>query len=259
MIKQIPRPDFTLDKYRALCKTLKASGYTPVTLSEYFINDHLPERFVILRHDIDRKPWNACKTAAIEHDHGLKSTYYFRAKKAVFKTDVIRSVASMGHEIGYHYETLSDANGDYTRAIELFGRCLEQFRKVADIKTICMHGAPLSSYDNRDLWKHYNFMDFGLLGEAYLSIGKDLCYFSDTGRTWDMGRKIRDRMPSAIELKADTTDSLIKIIADGNVRHLYILTHPERWSANGGEWAVNYAKDSLFSAGKRAISAFRPE
>ncbi len=254
MVKKVHGLDFTLDKYRELCKALEASGYRTVTLSEYFLGDSLPERFVILRHDIDRKPGNACNTAAIEHELGMRSTYYFRAKKAVFKPDIMHSVAGMGHEIGYHYETLSDTKGDYDKALELFRKNLELFRGVADIKTICMHGAPLSPYDNRDLWKRYELKDFGLLGEAYLSMGKGLCYFSDTGRTWDMGRKIRDRLPSGIEMKADTTDSLIKIVVSGHANRLYILTHPERWSANDAEWAVNYAKDSIFTLGKKSVS-----
>ena len=33
-----------------------------------------------------------------------------------------------------------------------FGRNLEKFRKFYPVKTICMHGSPLSKWDNRDLW-----------------------------------------------------------------------------------------------------------
>jgi hypothetical protein len=36
----------------------------------------------------------------------------------------------MGHEIGYHYEVLSEANGDPEKAIELFRSNLEKLRQI---------------------------------------------------------------------------------------------------------------------------------
>lgn len=45
-----------------------------------------------------------------------------------------------------------------------------------------MHGNPLSPRDNRELWKKYKFKDFGIIGEAYLSIDfNEVSYFTDTG------------------------------------------------------------------------------
>lgn len=257
MVKKTRELDFTLEKYGELCETILASGYQAVTLKEYFLNIGLSDRFAILRHDIDRKPHNALKIATVEKDLGIRASYYFRATKEVFRPEIMQAIAAMGHEIGYHYETLSYTKGDYPRAIKLFGDNLGRFRAIADIQTVCMHGAPLSPYDNRDMWKRYDLKSFGLLGEAYLSAGNDLCYFSDTGRTWDMGRKIRDILPSGVAGKADTTDSLKRFIASGKAPRLYVLTHPERWSDNGFEWAANYAKDALFNEGKRAISMVR--
>ena len=65
--------------------------------------------------------------------------------------------------------------------------------RITDVKTICMHGSPLSRYDNRDLWNRYDFKDCWIVGEAYLSI-KDVNYFSDTGRSWNWKNKMRDFM-----------------------------------------------------------------
>ena len=53
-------------------------------------------------------------------------------------------IPDLGHEVGYHYEVLSKANGNYERAIKLFEQELSKFRKIVDVKTICMHGSPLS-------------------------------------------------------------------------------------------------------------------
>ena len=177
--------DFTLDKYRELCRTLQTSGYTPLTVRDYLMGKSTDspdseKKIVILRHDVDRKIMNALRMAKLEHEMGIHSTYYFRYP-STFKPDIIREIQGLGHEIGYHYEVLSKAKGDYQKAIALFESELEEFRKVCPVDTICMHGSPLSPFDNRDLWKRYDFRDFGLYGEAYLSLqNTGLCYFTDT-------------------------------------------------------------------------------
>jgi len=44
-----------------------------------------------------------------------------------------------------------------------FERNLEKLRELYPVKTICMHGSPLSKWDNRDLWKRYNYRDYGII------------------------------------------------------------------------------------------------
>jgi hypothetical protein len=244
--------DFTLTKYAGLCQAV-ALGYPTLTVGEYLSSEKLPDRFAILRHDIDRIPGNALRTAAIEHKLGIRASYYFRSRKSVFKPDIIREISGMGHEIGYHYETLSDAKGDPQLAIRMFKENLEKFRAIADIRTVCMHGAPLSPYDNRDMWKYCDTKDFGLAGEAYLSMRDGLYYFSDTGRTWDMRGKMRDRLASARVVNVDTTDKLVELVKGGEIPHFYILSHPERWSANAPEWLFYTMKDLVFNTGKKGI------
>jgi len=65
---------------------------------------------VILRHDVDRLPENALVFARIEKQVGIKVSYYFRIVEESFDEDIIRQIADMGHEIGYHYENLSAVN-----------------------------------------------------------------------------------------------------------------------------------------------------
>ena len=52
--------------------------------------------------------------------------------------DITRGIHDLGHEVGYHYEVLSKANGDYEKAVELFEQELSEFRKIIDVKTICI-------------------------------------------------------------------------------------------------------------------------
>lgn len=244
--------DFTLYKFRQLCEAI-VRNYPTVTVSDYLEKKH-PERFVIMRHDIDRLPGNALKTAKIEQELGIRATYYFRACKHVFRPSILKQISDMGHEVGYHYETLSESRGDYEKAIELFRLNLDNFRKICDIKTICMHGRPLSIYDNRDMWNFSNYRDFGIIGEAYLSFEEGFNYFTDTGRTWGRGHNIRDFIPDNNEnIQLNTTDSLIKLIESKELNNLYILVHPERWSSNLVEWSLYYSADQLVNIGKSML------
>ena len=80
-------------------------------------------------------------------------------------------------------------------AIESFSENLEKLRKIAPVKTICMHGSPMSRWDSRLLWKYYDYHDFGIVGEPYFDIDFDeVLYLTDTGRRWDgEAVSVRDR------------------------------------------------------------------
>lgn len=250
--------DFTLDKFRELCSAV-ADKYTFITMSEYVTaGNKLPRRFVLMRHDVDIWAKNALNTASIEEEFGIKATYYFRNNKKAFVPDIIQKIEKMGHEVGYHYEVLSTANGDYKKAIKLFENDVNKFRDICNLKTICMHGAVLSKYDNRDLWKSYDLKEFGILGEAYLSIGKNVNYFTDTGRGWNSKNNLRDFIPGKTEkFSAETTDDLIQLIKSNNINNFYISLHPDRWKSNVVNWSFFWLQDLVLNSGKKVLMAVR--
>ena len=260
--------DFTLDKLQELYKAISNSHYTPLTIEEYISSERRPERFIIIRHDIDFEPAYSLKLAKIEKEFGITSTYYFRATEDVFQPEIIKSIADLGYEIGYHYEVLDKAKGDYNQAIKIYEKELNKFRQIYDVKTICPHGSPiigtLSPYSfsgmftiaktilqrrdvftsrmNQDLWKKYDFKQFDIIGDAYLSIdfGR-IMYFSDTGRNWNSTRyKIRDVIGNSAsqisEVKINCTDDLIELIKQGEIKNIYILIHANHWKDNFGSW-----------------------
>lgn len=248
--------DFTLQQYEALCLTLLESDYLPLTIGQYLDNQQTHENIVIMRHDVDRRPMNALRMARLENRLGLHSTYYFRYTRQVFKPSIIKEIYGLGHEIGYHYETLSKARGDYKRAIDLFKRELEQFRALADIQTISMHGSPLSPFDNRDLWLKYDYHDFKILGEAYLSINyKEIQYLTDTGRTWN--RTFYNLRDHTSEMRTETfiksTCDLILAIREKRFPSLCISSHPERWSTDFTEWSLSLVSDLTANLAKATI------
>ena len=106
----------------------------------------------MLRHDIDRKSENALVIAKIEQEVDLQASYYFRTVNHSYNEDIIKQIADMGNEIGYHYENLTTCDGDFELAIDDFRLSLEKMRRLYPVKTSCMHGRPLSKWDNRDLW-----------------------------------------------------------------------------------------------------------
>ena len=99
-----------------------------------------------------------------------------------FDEGVIREIASMGHEIGYHYEDMDFAKGDVDKAYELAKKHLAQLREVDGVKTICMHGSPRSPNDNKEVWKKYDYRELGIIAEPYFELDfSKVLYLTDTG------------------------------------------------------------------------------
>ncbi len=249
--------DFTHEKYHFFCKNLVEHGCHLVTVRDFLLCPK-SSNIIILRHDVDNKPNLALLMAKIEHRLGIKSTFYFRHNKDVFHPKIIKEICDLGHEIGYHYEVLSKMDGNFEEAIKLFRYELGNFRKICDIDTICMHGNTLSKYDNRDMWKVYNFTDFNIMGEAYLSMGSISNYFSDTGRSWNSKYKLRDLIHNkASPPTIQTTNDLLFYILNSNSKIIYVLSHPEIWADNTYDWWSMWAMNKMYNAAKLALRSMR--
>ena len=148
--------DFTLTTYRNLLYAIQDSGYAFFTFEDW-CDGKANDRSMILRHDVDLRADNSLAIAMIEAEMGIRSTYYFRIVPQSNQPEIIKSIVELGHEIGYHYEDLSLFKGDEKKAIDHFKLQLEYFRQFYPIRTICMHGSPTSIWDNRTLWKTYNY------------------------------------------------------------------------------------------------------
>jgi len=199
--------DFTLEAYHKLLLALRLSGYSFFTFEEW-CDGKAKGRYVILRHDVDLKAENSLVTARIEAEMGIRSTYYFRVVSQSNQPEVIKAIAALGHEIGYHYEDLSLFDGDVVKAMDHFKYYLEYFRRFYPVRTISMHGKPTSKWDNRDLWETYNYKDFGVIGEPYLDFMSiktmEVTYFTDTARMWDGSKyNLRDKLTENTDRKAN--------------------------------------------------------
>lgn len=242
--------DFTIKKYTQLLIALKSSG----------IQFHI-------RHDVDLKPRNSLRVAKIEADLGIKTTYYFRIVPKSYSEAIIREIYSMGHEIGYHYETLSTCNGDVDSAYALFCQNLESLRKVVPIKTICMHGSPRSPWDSKDIWKKYDYHALDIESEPYLDTDfSHNLYLTDTGHRWDGYRvSVRDKITGYQEqwnnqgLSFHSTDDIIhQLTCPNSPLHqsgldLRITTHPQRWNPFGIAYIKEFCLQSIKNTVKRQL------
>ena len=222
--------DFTLKRYRALLRALKG-------------------RDVILRHDVDKRPGNSLRIARMEAEEGWKAVYYFRAVPCSWDEKVIREIAAMGHEIGYHYECLTTCHGDLEAAWADFQKNLVALRKIAPVRSICMHGSPRSPWDSRDLWKHYDYKALGIETEPYLDTDfSTTFYLTDTGRRWDgWEASVRDKIPHWQEvwekqgLVYHTTRDILRAAGEGSLpQQLMLTTHPQRWEPFGLRWMEEF-------------------
>ena len=262
--------DFSLDIYRELLEKLQLKGYELIGFADYIhsvrsqVNVRQMSRqsakYVILRHDVDAKPGNSLKIAQIEHAIGAKATYYVR--QSTIQPEILRAIVKLGHEIGYHYEDLSLCGGDADKAYEHFKTWLDYLRQFYAVETICMHGAPTSKYDSKDLWKSYDYKSLGIIGEPYLDTDfKDVFYLTDTGRCWD-GYKmsVRDKIPehqarwTQQGLSWHTTKDLLKAIKENKLpAHVLMTTHPQRWTNDACAWWTELLGQTAKNLAKRAL------
>lgn len=250
--------DFSLDIYRELLESLQAKGYRLIAYEDY-IRDfetsrfrNADERYAILRHDVDKKPENSVRTAQIEKAVGARATYYFRTgedgcyrNSKLGLPEAVRAITALGHEIGYHYEDMSLCGGDTEKAWGHFQTWLDYFRQFYAVETACMHGAPTSRWDSKDLWKKYDYKSLGIIGEPYIDTDfSDVFYLTDTGRCWDGYRvSVRDKIPQYQEewtrkgWSWHTTKELLQAVEENRLPdHVMMTTHPQRWTNHKTEW-----------------------
>ena len=261
--------DFTLSAYRQLLNTLQQAGYTFRTFEDWCEGKE-SGRYVILRHDVDLKANRSLVTAKIEAEMGICASYYFRIVPQSNQPEIIRAIAALGHEIGYHYEDLSLFSGDTDKAFDHFKTQLAYFRQFYPVKTICMHGSPTSKFDNRDLWKLNDYRELGVIGEPYLdflslpaALNGDIVYFTDTARMWDGGKyNVRDKsvisdQSSVISSKKKiihSTYDFIEYINNKPIENgMMITTHPQRWTSKPLPWLQEFVLQNIKNIVKKLL------
>ncbi len=261
--------DFTLKKYKHLLRTFKEQGYSfkryTAYLQSFPIQDTASSntKIIILRHDVEKNYQQALKFAQIQNEMGIRGTYYFRILPKCFKAKIVKQIADLGHEVGYHYDDLTAMKGDYEKAIQRFEKNLKILQAFAPVRTICMDGSPLSKYNNRDLWKTFSYQDYDILAEPYFNTDFNKTYYiTDTGRMWD-GHifNVRDKAtkekpvtnPEFLKLKFHSTQDIIVGVQKGIFPNTAMLTfHPQRWN----DALIPWLKELVFQNAKNQVKRF---
>jgi len=248
--------DFTLKIYRKLLLAFQEYGYFLMSFENFLSNISKPNRCVILRQDVDKNPANSLKTAQIQAQLNATATYFFRILPCSYNPAIITSIIKLGHEIGYHYEDLAINRGNHQKALTDFKNNLNRLQELYPVKTICMHGSPLSKWDNKDLWKNVDYKDYGIIGEPYFDVDfSDVFYLTDTGRSWNATDvSVRDKVKTPFSLSFSSTSDIITALKNNEFPNKAMLTiHPQRWNDNLFYWTFELVSQSVKNRVKRYL------
>lgn len=268
--------DFTLIIYQQLLNALQKQGYSFQTLSEFILSPK--SKALVLRHDVDKLPQNSLRFARIQARLGIKGTYYFRMVPESWDEAIIKEIGALRHEVGYHYETMDTAfsaiksNEHETWSMEnneeLLDLAFEEFcvhlaelRKLVPVSTVCMHGSPRSRFDNKDIWKKYDYRQLDIIGEPYYDVDfNQVLYLTDTGRRWDGWKtSFRDKVPQQQEwvkqgLVFHSTEDIFKAIEEKRFPDRVLFTfHPQRWNDAFLPWMKELVLQNVKNVVKRLI------
>lgn len=181
--------------------------------------------YIILRHDVDVSLLPALKMAKVEHDIGVKSTYFILVSSAHYNSleggnaGMIKQISMLGHEVGLHYdvEQYRLYSKDIIQALKMEIQILESVlgRKVGSISCHAPRGP--SSFLRVD---GYINADASRLREVYVH---------DSGRLW--------------------TVKSLSILLNNHPRRVQLLLHPGLWAGTTAQRTKldNFLIDILFA------------
>jgi hypothetical protein len=174
-----------------------------------FLSSALPQRFIVLRHDIDFAPQYSLAMAELEQSAGIQSTFFvltdgqFYDVLAPSHVRCIRRIHDLGHEIGLHFAVSSSVEADIGREVEW------RLKTLSDIV-----GAPVCSFSQHDP-VNAGFADVALPAsvgpcvDAYkVILDHELLYVSDSAKMW----------------RQHTFETAL-----AEERNLCLLAHPHSW------------------------------
>jgi hypothetical protein len=202
--------DFTLANYRRLIQLAKEKGAEFILHKDEFVAER---KDIIWRHDVEFEPDIALKMAKIEHQEGVKASYFFQLHSDFYNVmdmhyrKVFHDIKNLGHLVGLHFDcrywNITDEK-QLDEFITLDRTCLEKNMDV-EIDTFSFHNT--TAFTQSCLKYRY-----GGLVNVYSSFFKEhYNYCGDSLGYWRF-------------------DRLENVLQDNNVRHLQVLTHDANWS-----------------------------
>ena len=235
--------DFTLNNYKRLLQIAVDNGFQFILHKDDFVEDR---RDVIWRHDVEFEPELSLRMAEIEHDIGVKATYFFQLHSEYYNTfdsfyrDIFNKIKDLGHHVGMHFDShywnITDEK-QLDEYIKLDRNYFEMNMGV-EIDTFSFH-------NTTPFTQSCLALKYGGLINVYSSFFKNhFDYCSDSLGYWRY-------------------DRLEDVLNNNAVRHLQVLTHDGNWSdevlsprkrlvkfmSHHSERLINKQIDGLHSAG----------
>ncbi len=196
------RVEFTYSAYKNLIHLLQTGGYRVCS----YHNWQDTARCVILRHDIDSSLGQAMALARVERELGVSSTYFvlltsdFYNPASKGSVEKLRSIQSMGHEVGLHFDEKAYLEGTPEETVS---RILHERDILASIletpvTTVSMHRPSQATLES-------DLQIPGMINSYGQTFFHDFKYLSDSRRRW--------------------REPVEEIVASGRYDRLHILTH----------------------------------
>jgi hypothetical protein len=196
----------------------------------------------LFRVDVERRLGKCFRLAKQLAAMGIPATFYVHTRTSTYRPRVLRTIADLGHEVGYHYECLDRFGGDFPKARALFLREVKMFRDDGiRLRTATGHGELGIRFNGyrlaSDLLDRYP----DLLAEAEL-----------LGGPHDWIR--RADAVSATDKFSQLKSFWSRLETD---QPLHILVHWHRWSAVPPDSAWEVARDLAQFAKNRLLGKRR--
>jgi hypothetical protein len=208
-------PQFVLSRlsrrlYLEFLARAKARGFAFVRFEDFLPGrPPLPERYIVLRHDIDFAPVYSLQMAELEHEAGVASTFFVLVDGQFYNPlrkeviEQLRRIHALGHEIGLHFAVGSAVESDVGREVAFRLEILGALAGVT-VRSFSQHDPVNAGFASVSLPQgHYPCADASAVIRE-----NDLLYVSDSAMMW----------------RRYTFDTALE---EG--RNLCLLAHPHSW------------------------------
>lgn len=165
---------YTHEYFSELLGLIRNNGYNFSPFA-----DCLPEGSFLLRHDVDISVAEALELAKIEHNHGVRATYFFQLGADTYNMlsepnmKTIRDIAALGHDIGLHldYTLFSTEN--------TINKILDVFQEILPIKRLVSFHRPAQHLFGTSFVDFISAYSEPFFIENYVSDSRGNAHFSD--------------------------------------------------------------------------------
>lgn len=184
------------------------------------------DRFVISRHDVEFDPNRALELAKIEHNAGLKSTYFFQCCSdaynitSISNREILTEIETLGHDVGLHLYVSHLESYDelaFNKEVSLQAATLNQVLEN-EIKTFSVHRPKSWFLEIREDVICYLLNAYGPSFFEYGDNPREIKYFADSTHRWNYGKPMLSE----------------------NFKRYQILTHPDEWFEFSNTQHENY-------------------